>query len=94
MSQLDHFSDETLLRFRNVLADRLYREPFLTANRFDVERSKLQHTIEQINERFRYRLQIRLVEMACKVRPKTITTWDEYEELCRGQPDLHPSPPS
>ena len=74
MSQLANFCDDTILLVRNILVYRLAREAFATANCFEFERSSIEHTIADINKRLRYMLQIRRVEMAYKLRMKTITT--------------------
>ena len=84
LSQLDRFSDDTLLLVRNTLVERLTSETFVTLNRFDVERTSTEHIVKEI----------RRVEMACKLRAKTITMWEEYRELSYKQPGLQPPPPS
>ena len=94
LSQLDHFSDGTLLLVRNMLVERLASEAFVSSNRFDVERKSTENVVAEITKRLRYRLQIRRVEMAYKLRAKTITTWEEYRALSYSQPDLQPPPPS
>jgi hypothetical protein len=94
LSQLDRFSDGTLLLVRNILVERLTSETFVTLNRFDVERTSTEHIVKEITKRLRYRLQIRRVEMANKLRAKTITVWEEYRELSYRQPGLQPPPPS
>jgi hypothetical protein len=90
LSQLDRFSDGTLLLVRNMLVERLASEAFVTRNRFDIERTSTEHIIEEITKRLRYRMKIRRVERTCKLRAKTITTWEEYCKLNSSQPDLPP----
>ena len=94
LSLLDCFSDGTFLLVRNILVERLTCEAFVTSNHFDIERTSTEHIIADITKRLRYRLQIRRVEMACKLRAKMITTWEEYRELSSSQPDIQPPPHS
>lgn len=61
LSQVDRFSDDTLLLVRNILAEILASEAFVTSNRFDFEWSSTEHTIAEITKRLKYRLQIRRI---------------------------------
>ena len=57
LSQVDHFSDETVLLVWNILAERLASEAsFVTSNRFDFEQSSIEHTIAEITKRLKYML--------------------------------------
>jgi len=45
LSQMDRFSDGTLLLVRNILAERLTNEVFVNSNRFDFERSSTENNM-------------------------------------------------
>ena len=45
LSQLDRFSNDTLLLVRNILVEWLASASFVTSNRYDVERNSTEHIV-------------------------------------------------
>ena len=75
-SQIACFCDSTLLHIRKLLKERVACCRDFSEDRFGMNKSWVEKAFGCINERLNYRLKMRRVESAMRLRKRTVETWD------------------